>query len=179
MNGFTTLYLFYIWCQEELRFNCRGCVKELRYAGAIDHRPQSLKINFNFIAAKDKGWMSCWSSSRRSKATDGRSAENKTALNWNMQINSPVKGRARNAECGAEYFQQKPNIYENAKAILRFTPGKLHSSTIATIATSCRAILMWMAAKPKKKEWNPKPRVILNRWKSVRGMPKNRAWIAV
>jgi len=28
------------------------------------------------------------------------------------------------------YFQQKPNIYENAKAFLRFTPGKLHSQQL-------------------------------------------------
>jgi len=51
------------------------------------------------------------------------------------------------------YFQQKPNIYENAKAFLRFTPGKLHSQQLQSDinVNGCQA------KKQKKKERQEKP----------------------
>jgi len=52
------------------------------------------------------------------------------------------------------YFQQKPNIYENAKAFLRFTPGKLHSQQLQSDinVNGCQA-----KSKKKKMERQKKP----------------------
>lgn len=103
--------------------------------------PQSLKINFNFIATPPRipgihgEWTDApsFSISRRLRwiypaavRKNNKKSEARPAcrVEWNMQINRGCQG----AESGGAWsvFQHKPNIYENAKAFLRFTPGKLH-----------------------------------------------------
>lgn len=86
------------------------------------------------------------------------------------------------------YFQQKPNIYENAKAFLGFTPGKLQQCLQNTI-------LMWMAgwlaaggSLAGKQKSKPKTKLAAASVAEAEaaaatavseGEPKNRAWIAV
>jgi len=71
------------------------------------------------------------------------------------------------------YFQQKPNIYENAKAFLRFTPGKLHSQQLQSDinVNGCQAKKQ-KKMKDRKNQTQPRPKL---NWQQLQGDAKKQS----